>query len=58
MTYDSDTGTISMSGGNYIYYVDDCPGVLSIQAGDYAEGALTINKSVKLEARNGLVHIH
>lgn len=47
-----------MSGGNYIYYVDDCPGVLSIQAGDYAEGALTINKSVKLEARNGLVHIH
>ena len=38
--------------------VDDCPAVLTIQAGDYSEGALTINKPVTLEARNGTVYIH
>ncbi|MCI0540025.1 MAG: hypothetical protein L0Z50_32870, partial [Verrucomicrobiales bacterium] len=39
-------------------FVDDCPAILSIQAGDYPEGALTINKSITLEARNGTVYIH
>lgn len=38
--------------------VDDCPAVLTIQAGDYLEGSFTIKKSMRLEARNGQVQIH
>jgi len=37
--------------------VPDC-WFLSVQAGDYPEGALTINRPIKLEARNGPVQIH
>ncbi len=36
----------------------DCPTILSIQAGDYREGAFSIRKPMRLEVRNGPVRIH
>jgi hypothetical protein len=33
-------------------------GTISIQSGDYAEGSMVIKKELRLEARNGPVHIH
>lgn len=39
--------------------VDALPcGSIRVQPGDYAEGLLTIAKSVRMEARNGAVTIH
>lgn len=36
----------------------DCPAVLRIRSGDYPEGALTLEKPMRLETRDGLVQIH
>ena len=39
------------------FAASDCT-LLSIEAGDYLEGALTLNKPMRLETRDGPVHIH
>lgn len=38
--------------------VGNCTDIISIKSGDYAEGFLLLNNPMRLETRNGTVHIH